>query len=106
MVALGQTIDRTTTQTYRGLLNEKERLDLQRADGAITAQVNSASDDALALAHLLSRPHVELVAVSTELNGQGDELTRAVTLRQTVEMIRTTIEVVEEAIDEVLLPVL
>jgi hypothetical protein len=48
--ALGRVIDRTTTQTYRGLLNEKERLDLQRADGAITAGVNSASDDAIALA--------------------------------------------------------
>lgn len=48
--ALGRVIDRTTTQTYRGLLNEKERLDLQRADGAITAQVTSAHDDAVALA--------------------------------------------------------
>jgi hypothetical protein len=49
-VALGRVIDRTTTQTYKGLLNEKERLDLQRADGAITAGINSASDDATALA--------------------------------------------------------
>jgi hypothetical protein len=49
-VALGRVIDRTTTQTYKGLLNEKERLDLQRADGAITAGINSASDDAIALA--------------------------------------------------------
>jgi hypothetical protein len=48
--ALGRVIDRTTTQTYKGLLNEKERLDLQRADGAITAGINSASDDAVALA--------------------------------------------------------
>lgn len=48
--ALGRVIDRTTTQTYKGLLNEKERLDLQRADGAITAGINSASDDAIALA--------------------------------------------------------
>lgn len=48
--ALGRVIDRTTTQTYKGLLNEKERLDLQRADSAITAGVNSASDDAIALA--------------------------------------------------------
>jgi hypothetical protein len=48
--ALGRVIDRTTTQTYKGLLNEKERLDLQRADGSITAGINSASDDALAMA--------------------------------------------------------
>lgn len=48
--ALGRAIDAKTTLTYRGLLNEKERLDLQRADGAITAGVNSASDDAMALA--------------------------------------------------------
>lgn len=48
--ALGRVIDRTTTQTYKGLLNEKERLDLAKADGAITAGINSASDDALALA--------------------------------------------------------
>jgi tail lysozyme len=48
--AVGRVIDHTTTQTYRGLLNEKERLDLQKADGAITAGVNSASDDAVALA--------------------------------------------------------
>ena len=43
-------IDAKTTLTYRGLLNEKERLDLQRADGQITAGVNSARDDAMALA--------------------------------------------------------
>lgn len=49
-VSLGRVIDRTTTQTYKGLLNEKERLDLQRADGAITAGINSAGDDAMALA--------------------------------------------------------
>ena len=49
-VALGRSIDSKTTLTYRGLLNEKERLDLQRADGAITAGITSASDDAIALA--------------------------------------------------------
>lgn len=49
-VALGRTIDQTTTQTYRGLLNEKEKLDLQRADNNISAGMKSASDDALALA--------------------------------------------------------
>jgi hypothetical protein len=48
--ALGRVIDRTTTQTYKGLLNEKESLDLKKADGAITAQINSATDDAVALA--------------------------------------------------------
>lgn len=47
---LGRVIDRTTTQTFKGLLNEKERLDLQKADANITTGLNSASDDALALA--------------------------------------------------------
>jgi len=48
--ALGQAIDNTTTYTYRGLLNEKERLDLQRAESAMNAGLKDASDDALALA--------------------------------------------------------
>ncbi len=48
--AVGQTIDATTTQTYRGLLNEKERLDLERADSSMTARMTSARDDAMALA--------------------------------------------------------
>lgn len=48
--AIGQAIESTTTQTYRGLLNEKERLDLQRADGSMTARMTSARDDAMALA--------------------------------------------------------
>ena len=48
--ALGSAIESTTTYTFRGLQNEKERLDLQRADNAISAGVNSASDDAYALA--------------------------------------------------------
>ena len=44
-------------------------------------------------------------AITTDVFGTAPrELTRAVTLRQTVEMIRTTIEVVEEAIDEVASP--
>ena len=49
-VALGRAIETTTTRTYRGLLNEKESLDLQRANGAITAGITSASNDAVALA--------------------------------------------------------
>ncbi|MFJ6214687.1 PucR family transcriptional regulator [Streptomyces sp. NPDC092296] len=44
-------------------------------------------------------------AMSTDVFGTAPrELTRAVTLRQTVEMIRISIEVVEEAIDEVAAP--
>jgi hypothetical protein len=49
-ITLGRTIDATTTQTYRGLLNESERLALQRADSSITAGVQSTKNDALALA--------------------------------------------------------
>ncbi|BFV59434.1 fatty acid biosynthesis transcriptional regulator FasR [Kitasatospora sp. CMC57] len=44
-------------------------------------------------------------AISTDVFGTAPrELTRAITLRQTVELIRTTIEVMEEAIDEVAAP--
>lgn len=44
-------------------------------------------------------------AISTDVFGTAPrELTRAVTLRQTVEMVRTTIEVVEEAIEDVAAP--
>ena len=48
--AVGQAIDNTTTYTYRGLLNEKERLDLQRAETSIKAGTESSRDDAMALA--------------------------------------------------------
>ncbi|MEV8042374.1 PucR family transcriptional regulator [Streptomyces griseoluteus] len=44
-------------------------------------------------------------AISTDVFGTAPrELTRAITLRQTVEMVRTTIEVMESAIDEVAAP--
>lgn len=44
-------------------------------------------------------------AISTDVFGTAPrELTRAITLRQTVELIRTTIEVMEEAIPEVAAP--
>jgi hypothetical protein len=48
--AVGQAIDNTTTFTYRGLLNEKERLDLQRAESRMTAGMNDARDDLMAMA--------------------------------------------------------
>lgn len=48
--AVGQAIEGTTTQTYRGLLNEKERLDLQRTDSDLAARQKSAHDDILAMA--------------------------------------------------------
>jgi hypothetical protein len=54
--ALGRSIDQKTTLTYRGLLNEKERLDLERADNSITAGINSASDDAIAMARGGAKP--------------------------------------------------
>ncbi|WP_443033443.1 PucR family transcriptional regulator [Streptomyces sp. ACA25] len=44
-------------------------------------------------------------AISTDVFGTAPrELTRAITLRQTVEMVRTTIEVVETAVDEIAAP--
>jgi hypothetical protein len=48
--AVGQAIDNTTTYTYRGLLNEKERLDLQRAENSIKAGREDARNDMMALA--------------------------------------------------------
>ena len=48
--SIGQAIDNTTTFTYRGLLNEKERLDLQRAETRMTAGMNDARDDLIAMA--------------------------------------------------------
>src|SRR5215472_1425637 len=48
--SIGQAIDASTTQTYRGLLNEKERLDLQRAEGRMTAGMDDARDDLIAMA--------------------------------------------------------
>jgi len=47
--ALGAAIDNTTTYTFRGLLNEKERLDLQRAESQMNAGVKDATDDLMAL---------------------------------------------------------
>lgn len=49
-LTIGKHVDSTTTQTYRGLLNEKERLDLHRADSRIEAGIASARDDLVALA--------------------------------------------------------
>jgi hypothetical protein len=49
-ITLGRTIDAQTTQTYKGLLNEKERLDLQRAEGDINKGISSAANDMMVLA--------------------------------------------------------
>jgi hypothetical protein len=43
-------IERTTTQTYRGLLGEHEALELKRSDATMTAGTTSARDDLMALA--------------------------------------------------------
>src|SRR6516164_4376874 len=43
--AVGQAIDNTTTMTYRGLLNEKERLDLTRAETRIKAGREDAANE-------------------------------------------------------------
>jgi len=50
-ITLGKLIDSQTTLTYRGLLNEKERLDLQRAESSIRAGIESAKDSLTALAN-------------------------------------------------------
>src|SRR6516164_1656503 len=48
--AVGQAIDNTTTFTYRGLLNEKERLDLTRAENRIKAGREDAANEMKQLA--------------------------------------------------------
>ena len=49
-MAMGKIIDGQTTLTYRGLLNEHEKLTLQRADASITTGIASATDDLTAMA--------------------------------------------------------
>jgi hypothetical protein len=49
-ITLGKIIDGQTTLTYRGLLNEHERLTMQRADASIQAGITSATDDLTAMA--------------------------------------------------------
>jgi hypothetical protein len=48
--SVGQAIDNTTTMTYRGLLNEKERLDLARAETRIKAGREDAANEMKQLA--------------------------------------------------------
>src|SRR6516225_6460418 len=48
--AVGQAIDNTTTMTFRGLLNEKERLDLMRAETCIKAGREDAANEMKQLA--------------------------------------------------------
>jgi hypothetical protein len=43
--AVGQAIDNTTTMTFRGLLNEKERLDLARSESCIKAGREDAANE-------------------------------------------------------------
>jgi GH24 family phage-related lysozyme (muramidase) len=72
-VTMGRLLDNTATQTYRGLLNEKERLDLQRADGSMKAGIASARDDLVALARrgVTSGPEWDgLVAKVTTLTNE------------------------------------
>lgn len=48
-ITLGKIIDSTTTQTWRGLQNEHERLELERATNSVKFGRQSAVDDILAL---------------------------------------------------------
>lgn len=48
-VAVGRAVDSTTTMTFRGLLNEKERLDLARAESQLKARMDTARDNAMAM---------------------------------------------------------
>jgi hypothetical protein len=50
-LAMRRVIEPITTQTYKGLLNEKERLDLQRASAKIDAGVEESKNDLYAMAN-------------------------------------------------------
>lgn len=49
-IALRRTLEPITTQTYRGLLNEKERLDLYRSYNAITSEMKVTENQMQAMA--------------------------------------------------------
>lgn len=49
-LAMGKAIDGVTTQTYKGLLNEKERLDLHRAVNTIDAEIETTKNQMYAMA--------------------------------------------------------
>lgn len=49
-IAIGRSIEQATTTTYKGLLNEKERLDLARAHASITSEIATAQNEQYALA--------------------------------------------------------
>jgi hypothetical protein len=48
-ITLGRSIDATTTQTFRGLQNESERLTLQRSEARIKSGIADSTDDLTAL---------------------------------------------------------
>lgn len=100
---------------------------LEKSSGALAAQAITRMDETLSWYRAMppeNRSWIGLVAqagiaaftewfrhpdapqaISTDVFGTAPrELTRAITLRQTVEMVRTTIEVMESAIDEVAAP--
>ncbi|MFB7776839.1 helix-turn-helix domain-containing protein [Streptomyces bauhiniae] len=100
---------------------------LEKSSGSLAAQAIARMDDTLSWYRAMppeNRSWIGLVAqagiaaftewfrhpeapqaISTDVFGTAPrELTRAITLRQTVEMVRTTIEVMESAIDEVAAP--
>lgn len=49
-LAMAKAIDQVTTQTYKGLLNEKERLDLHRAVNTIDAEIETTKNQMYAMA--------------------------------------------------------
>lgn len=48
-IALGKVIDQQTTLTYKGLLNEKERLELARSTASIESNIQTATNELYAL---------------------------------------------------------
>lgn len=49
-LAMGKAIDQVTTQTYKGLLNEKEHLELKRAVTTIDAEIETTKNQMYAMA--------------------------------------------------------
>lgn len=62
-MAIGQAVDRTTTQTYRSMLNEKRHRELAKAEDAIDAGMKDKGDQITALAELGGEKTPEFAAL-------------------------------------------
>lgn len=75
-VAIGRAIEQQTTTTYKGLLNEKERLDLHRAYSSITTEIANAQNEQYALAAQGDTSSPEFQARSAKIGALYGELVK------------------------------